>query len=63
VNKPLTHYLHYSRFGTDVAHFGDTVNLPKLSIAARLYAIFALMGATTIALSVVAMTAARHNRH
>lgn len=61
MNKPLTHYLHYSRFWTDVAHFGDTVNLPKLSIAARLYAIFALMGATTIALSVVAVTAARHH--
>jgi hypothetical protein len=26
------------------------VNLPKLSIAARLYAIFALMAATTVAL-------------
>lgn len=37
------------------------MNLPKLSIAARLYAIFALMGATTIALSVVAVTAARHH--
>jgi methyl-accepting chemotaxis protein len=37
------------------------VNLQKLSIAARLYAIFALMAATTIALSVVAVTAARHH--
>jgi hypothetical protein len=33
------------------------VNLPKLSVAARLYAIFA----TTIALSVVAVTGARHH--
>jgi methyl-accepting chemotaxis protein len=37
------------------------VNLPRLSISARLYAIFALMAATTIALSVVAVTAARHH--
>jgi methyl-accepting chemotaxis protein len=35
--------------------------LPKLSIAAKLYAIFALMATTTIALSVVAVTAARHH--
>jgi methyl-accepting chemotaxis protein len=35
------------------------VNLPKLSIAARLYAIFALMAATTVALSVVAVSNAR----
>jgi methyl-accepting chemotaxis protein len=35
--------------------------LPKLSIAAKLYAIFALMATTTIALSVVAVTAARQH--
>jgi methyl-accepting chemotaxis protein len=35
--------------------------LPKLSIAAKLYVIFALMATTTIALSVVAVTAARHH--
>jgi methyl-accepting chemotaxis protein len=35
--------------------------LPKLSIAAKLYAIFALMATTTIALSVVVVTAARHH--
>jgi methyl-accepting chemotaxis protein len=37
------------------------VTLPKLSIAAKLYAIFALMATTTIALSVVAVSAARHH--
>jgi len=37
------------------------LTLPKLSIAAKLYAIFALMATTTIALSVVAVTAARHH--
>jgi methyl-accepting chemotaxis protein len=35
--------------------------LPKLSIAAKLYAIFALMATTTIALSAVAVSAARHH--
>jgi methyl-accepting chemotaxis protein len=37
------------------------VTLPKLSITAKLYAIFALMATTTIALSLVAVTAARHH--
>jgi methyl-accepting chemotaxis protein len=37
------------------------VNLPKLSIAARLYAIFALMAATTVALSMVAVSNARNH--
>ena len=37
------------------------MTLPKLSIAAKLYAIFALMATTTIALSVVAVTKARHH--
>jgi methyl-accepting chemotaxis protein len=36
--------------------------LPKLSIAAKLYAIFALMATTTIALAVVAVMAARHHK-
>ena len=40
---------------------GRLVNLPKLSIAARLYAIFALMAPTTVALSMVAVSAARHH--
>ena len=40
---------------------GPLVTLPKLSIAAKLYAIFALMATTTIALSVVAVSAARHH--
>jgi methyl-accepting chemotaxis protein len=39
---------------------GTILTLPKLSIAAKLYAIFALM-ATTIALSVVAVLSARHH--
>jgi hypothetical protein len=37
------------------------VTLPKLSIAAKLYAIFALMATTTVALSVVAMHNAREH--
>ena len=37
------------------------MTLPKLSIAAKLYAIFALMATTTIALSVVAVSNARHH--
>jgi methyl-accepting chemotaxis protein len=35
--------------------------LPRLSIAAKLYAIFALMATTTMALSVVAVSGARHH--
>ncbi len=37
------------------------MTLPKLSIAAKLYAIFALMATTTVALSVVAVLSARHH--
>jgi methyl-accepting chemotaxis protein len=37
------------------------VTLPKLSVAAKLYAIFALMAMTTLALSAVAVLAARHH--
>ena len=37
------------------------MNLPKLSIAARLYTIFALMAATTVALSAVAVSSARYH--
>ena len=37
------------------------MNLPKLSIAARLYAIFALMALTTVALSMVAVSNARYH--
>jgi len=37
------------------------VTLPKLSIAAKLYVIFALMAATTLALSTVAVQRARHH--
>ncbi len=39
------------------------MTLPKLSIAAKLYAIFALMATATIALSVVAVQAARHHQN
>jgi hypothetical protein len=38
---------------------GPAVTLPKLSIAAKLYVIFALMAATTLALSTVAVRSAR----
>ena len=37
------------------------MTLPKLSIAAKLYAIFALMATTTLALSAVAVVGARHH--
>ncbi|HEY4143127.1 MAG TPA: HAMP domain-containing methyl-accepting chemotaxis protein [Pseudolabrys sp.] len=37
------------------------MRLPKLSIAAKLYAIFALMATTTLALSVYAVASARHH--
>lgn len=37
------------------------MTLPKLSIAAKLYVIFALMATTTVALSVIAVTSARHH--
>lgn len=37
------------------------MTLPKLSIAAKLYAIFVLMATATIALSVVTVTAARYH--
>lgn len=40
---------------------GPLVTLPKLSIAAKLYAIFALLASTTIALAVVAATNARQH--
>ena len=37
------------------------MTLPKLSIAAKLYAIFALLATTTVALSVVAVSNARQH--
>jgi methyl-accepting chemotaxis protein len=40
---------------------GTIVNMPKLSIAGKFYAIFASMATTTIALSVVAVQSARHH--
>ncbi len=40
---------------------GPIVTVPKLSIAAKLYAIFALMATITIALAVVAVTNARYH--
>jgi hypothetical protein len=60
-NKPLTFYRHYSRSGTCVDGWGQAVTLPKLSIAAKLYAIFALMAIVTVALSVVAVSNAREH--
>ena len=42
---------------------GPLVTLPKLSIAAKLYAIFALMATTTLALAVVVVLGARHHAH
>ena len=41
--------------------WGPIVTVPKLSIAAKLYAIFALMATITIALAVIAVTNARHH--
>ena len=41
--------------------WGSFVTLPKLSIAAKLYAIFALMATTTLGLAVVAVSNARHH--
>src|SRR5665213_3057520 len=63
-NKPLTYYRQYSRFG-DLSFKGGglLLTLPKLSIAAKLYVIFALMATATIALSVVAVQAARHHQN
>ena len=37
------------------------MTFPKLSIAAKLYAIFALMATTTVTLSVAAVSNARHH--
>jgi methyl-accepting chemotaxis protein len=42
--------------------WGHVVTLPKLSIAAKLYAIFVLMATITAALSVVAVSKARHHQ-
>jgi len=47
---------------TCLSRVGLLLTLPKLSIAAKLYAIFALMATATIALSVVAVHAARHHQ-
>ena len=47
--------------GPVVHGVGSLVNLPKLSIAAKLYAIFALLATATVALSVVAVSNARHH--
>jgi methyl-accepting chemotaxis protein len=42
-------------------NMGPHVTLPKLSIAAKLYAIFALMATITLALAVVVVVGARHH--
>jgi methyl-accepting chemotaxis protein len=59
-NRPLTHYRQYNRDADP--NFKGGGPLPKLSIAAKLYAIFALMATTTIALAVVAVMAAHHHQ-
>jgi hypothetical protein len=41
---------------------GDHVELPSLSIAAKLYTIFALLATATIALAVMAALNSRQNR-
>jgi methyl-accepting chemotaxis protein len=61
-NKALTHYRQYPQPGPCRTGRGTILTLPKLSIAAKLYAIFALLATATIALSVVAVTAARHHQ-
>src|SRR5450631_3502766 len=61
-NNSLIFKRQYSPCGAWFARgWGTLVTLPKLSIAAKLYAIFALMATTTIALSVVAVSGARHH--
>jgi methyl-accepting chemotaxis protein len=60
-NKTLTHYRHCSRSETYAHRVGPALTLPKLSIAAKLYAIFALMATTTVVLSVVAVQGARRH--
>jgi methyl-accepting chemotaxis protein len=62
-NKPLTFYRHYSGWGPLGHGWGPLVTLPKLSIAAKLYAIFALMATATVALSMVAVSAARQHQN
>ncbi len=47
--------------GTATRRTGPAVTLPKLSIAAKLYVIFAPMAATTLVLSTVAVPNARHH--
>ncbi len=62
-NKPLTFYRHYSGWSPLGHEWGPLVTLPKLSIAAKLYAIFALMATATVALSMVAVSAARQHQN
>jgi len=57
----LSFYGHICGQGPVSAEWGRFVTLPKLSIAAKLYAIFALMATTTLALSAVAVVGARHH--
>ena len=61
-NKTLTHCRHGVWPGKPAqTGVGPAVTLPKLSIAAKLYVIFALMAATTLALSTVAVHNAREH--
>ena len=45
----------------DIARRGSMVRFPKLSIAAKLYAIFALLATATVALALVAVVNARRH--
>jgi methyl-accepting chemotaxis protein len=56
-NRTLTHCRHYRE--NAITGAGPAVTLPKLSIAAKLYAIFAAMAMITVALSLVTVHNAR----
>jgi methyl-accepting chemotaxis protein len=60
-NIPLTLYRHYTARDPLGHAAGPLVTLPKLSIAAKLYAIFVLMATVTVALSAVAVFSARNH--
>ncbi len=61
-NKTLTNSRHYdAKITLGLSGWGHRVTFPKLSIAAKLYAIFALMATITVALPVVAVLHARHH--
>ena len=60
--RRLTSYLDSLRRSTGMSPVGGAeVKLPQLSIAAKLYAIFALLATVTVALAAVAVVNARHH--